>query len=66
LRQCAQDALAAGSEQITDDTRQLDLTFFQQAFQLALQPNPIARQLIFGSSQCSPTPLFCFWHVTQD
>jgi hypothetical protein len=51
LRHCAKDTLAASSEQIADDTRQLDLTFFEQTFQLALKPNLIGRQLIFGSGQ---------------
>jgi hypothetical protein len=36
LRHCAKNPLPAGSEQIADDTRQLDLTLFQ-AFQLALK-----------------------------
>jgi hypothetical protein len=65
LRYCAKNPLAAGSQQIADDTRQLDLTLFEQSFQLALNLNLIARQLIFGSGQRSPRPLLRFWHVTH-
>ena len=40
-----QNSLPAGPQQIRDDTRQLEAHLFQQAFQLALQPHPVARQL---------------------
>jgi hypothetical protein len=61
-----QDAPPTQSQQIADYAGELDARFLQQYFQLALQPYPVADQLMLAPCHRSPRALLRVGHETQD
>jgi hypothetical protein len=57
IRDGAQHAAGAGSDQIRDETRQIDVHLLEQALQPVLQLHPIASRLIFAARDGAPQPL---------
>src|ERR1035441_2890688 len=60
-----QNAKPTGTQQITDDDRQLDAHFFQQTLHLVLQSYSVARELHLHAGEAAPNTLFPVGHKTQ-
>ena len=63
--ECLQHAACAGAEQIGDDTRELDVRFFEQRFQSVVELDAVARDLVLPAHHGPPEPLLGVGHKAQ-